>query len=434
MFGDRSVHQITDDEIRALVSNQEAERQDLEFKQTIELRRPDIRLELVQDVVAMANGGGGYIVVGVTENGGGRAQAFAAHTQVQVQHIRQALADWTVQHVSERIAGIETDIREVEPGNFVLLVRIPAGGRRPHMVTLDHSTFFLIRHGDRKREMTIGEIRDAFNNDYFGSRLARVEHGLHSIDSRLSAAPMTPPVAGLSPTGATSADAAFQILLSGARGIERPVFLLAAAPVDLSTRIDLNDNKIREALMRAPGSRQSGWTVEVASSSVRFGNDGQLARTSDDGYGLQFYANGVMEFMVPIDFFNMNQEPEKFKSAPILYPYAVCEFPFSFASMYRAILDELDIHSKIAFLLAFLRIKNANLFPGHPQSAAYSFPLSTPRPFTKDELVLSPPLIVSHDFEPNRVAFQLVSSVYNRFGHGADAVPFFDDTVGKFSF
>ena len=151
----------------------------LEFKATFDHKKPDAKLEFLRDVVSMANGGGGYLVFGVRDDGHGRAQCFAdpdlmANSDSMIKSMRALCHD----HIAERIEGIEIRARHVQ-GNTVILVRIPVSGRRPHMVTLGRRTDFFTRVEDGKRQMSVGEIREAFVKDPIGMRL-------DSIDARLS--------------------------------------------------------------------------------------------------------------------------------------------------------------------------------------------------------------------------------------------------------
>ena len=179
IFEERPVDEISDDEIANLVKAHVSERQHLEFKATFEYKKGHARMELLRDVVSMANGGGGYLIFGIHDDGHGRAESFVdpalmSNSDSMTKSIRALCHD----HIAERIDGIEIRPRDVN-GNTVIIVRIPISGRRPHMVTLNHRTNFVIRVEDGKREMSLGEIREAFVNEPSGMRL-------DSMDARLS--------------------------------------------------------------------------------------------------------------------------------------------------------------------------------------------------------------------------------------------------------
>ncbi len=71
IFDGRPIDQITDDEVRALVSEHVVERRHLEFKLTVDHRDDNDRLEMLLDISSLANGGGGYVFVGIRDNGRG---------------------------------------------------------------------------------------------------------------------------------------------------------------------------------------------------------------------------------------------------------------------------------------------------------------------------------------------------------------------------
>ena len=160
IFNGKTIREITDDEIDALVQNHEGERQHLEFKITIEYRDDEKRLEFLRDVVSLANGGGGYVIVGIRDDGKGHAQKYEPVGNAE--GIRKSIQSSCQDHISERIRGLEVVAREVK-GNPLVIVRVPVSERVPHMVFFQERTDFWTRYHDGKRAMTIGEIREAFS-------------------------------------------------------------------------------------------------------------------------------------------------------------------------------------------------------------------------------------------------------------------------------
>lgn len=433
MFSDRSVHQITTSEISDLVTAQEAERQDLEFKATIDLdtNRDEACLEILEDIVAMANGGGGYIVVGISEQRGtNRASGFFPITSSEINRIHQKVSDWTVQHIEERIAGLELSVRKVG-SSWVLLIHVPASGK-PHMVTFQHGTKFTIRHGDRKREMKIGEIRSAFNDDYSDARLARLEYGLRNIGERLatSVKSAAPPA---NVFDASTARDAFITRSSVIEKSEKKLFWLAASPQNLSLEaVDLNAADVLRLLQLPPGQRSSGWNIQVVSGTPSYGTKGEL-RLGDGTQGLILYPNGFMEFLIDLDYFNHNESVEKFAESPILYPFAVVEFPVSFIRLYAEISKFISPAPDLIQITAgFFGISNARLFAGHPQSFAYGSAMYSKPPFPDSALIIEPPIKTPPKFKPDPVAYKLICEIYKRFGHSEDRIPFFNDQQESF--
>lgn len=185
MFDDRSIDDISDEEIHELIVGRAREHQRLEFKADMGLsadkqQHEKEKLEMLMDVAAMANAEGGYIIYGVEDDGNNCASDYFKLTRERAKKIENKVDELAVVHISERIEGMEVRLREIQ-GNCLVVVRIPASSKAPHMVTMDEINLFQIRHDDHKRKMTIGEIRSAFNDDIFGRRLARVEQELSQL-------------------------------------------------------------------------------------------------------------------------------------------------------------------------------------------------------------------------------------------------------------
>lgn len=185
MFEDRSIDAIADNEIHALIVGGAREQQRLEFKATLRISQDKQladkeKMEMLMDVSAMANAEGGYIIYGVKDDGNDCTGGYFGLTREDARKIETTIDELSVVHISERIEGLEVRLREIQ-GNYVVIVRVPASAKAPHMVTYNGANVFQIRHDDHKRKMTIGEIRSAFNDDLFGRRLSRVEQELSQV-------------------------------------------------------------------------------------------------------------------------------------------------------------------------------------------------------------------------------------------------------------
>src|SRR3989304_6070729 len=175
IFDGRPIDDITDQEILALVDQHVAERRHLEFKATFTTRDDEDRLEILLDVASRANAGGGYLFVGIRDDGRGRAQRWdnPGDTAAVAKSIRASCLD----HISDRIDGLEVGERVVD-GNPLVIVRVPVSARIPHMVTFQRRTAFHSRYDDGKREMSLAEIREAFTADETMRRLSSIERAL----------------------------------------------------------------------------------------------------------------------------------------------------------------------------------------------------------------------------------------------------------------
>ncbi|MDO8475978.1 MAG: ATP-binding protein [Candidatus Rokubacteria bacterium] len=162
-FGDKSLGDVSDADIRALVSNNVAERQYLDFKAEFDHKLPDAKPKLLRHAASFANGGDGYLILGIRDDGHGRAQRFEA-LQGDVESIVKRIRSLCLKYLDPRISGLEVDRRVVD-GHAVVLVRIPRSARVPHMMTFNDATEFWSRYEDGKAQMTREEIREAFQTN-----------------------------------------------------------------------------------------------------------------------------------------------------------------------------------------------------------------------------------------------------------------------------
>jgi len=160
IFGDKPLADVSDDELRALVSKRVAERQYLDFKLEFDRKVRDAEPKLLRHVASFANGGGGYLVLGVRDDGHGRALRFEG-LRGDVESIVKSVRSLCLKYVDPRVSGLEVGHRTVD-GHAVVLVRVPRSARVPHMMTYNDATEFWSRYQDGKAQMTREEIREAF--------------------------------------------------------------------------------------------------------------------------------------------------------------------------------------------------------------------------------------------------------------------------------
>ena len=173
ILGDSSLYELSLGDFKTLVDNQVPEGPNLDYKLTAYSgRAQDIR-EMLRDVTSLANAGGGYLVMGIREDGFNRPveicpiDGFLAKSQA----IRQACLDG----VQERIDKLEVAGYEIEPNKGIIVVHVPSSEKVPHMVSMDHHSDFYRRYDTDKRVMTIGEIRDSFVGSPYFRRLAEIQ-------------------------------------------------------------------------------------------------------------------------------------------------------------------------------------------------------------------------------------------------------------------
>jgi hypothetical protein len=200
-------------------------------------------------------------------------------------------------------------------------------------------------------------------------------------------------------------------------------FRITGTPVDLGeVSADLDDRRLKDLLEEPPG-RQGGWNAKpllpLRTNSLGFEND----RT--DFHHLKFVRNGHLEFWTAIDeHFSWRQKSGQ-KTNPILYPYAVVEYPVSFLRLYAQVAEILSIKSGCVFQMEYLNVQGAVLRPYQPESIGYDHSIEAIRPSEKQRLIF-PKKKVSIPFEPDPVAFDLIKELYYAFGYQRQHIPFFD--------
>lgn len=440
IFDGKPIDDISDEEIDILVSEHMSERQHLEFKATLNHQDYSDRLELLRDIASMANAGGGYIVIGIYDDGNGRAQTYATNLEGDRQRIKRAIASLCLDHISDRIDGLEIRLREVK-GNPLVIVRIPTSPRIPHMVTFEHHTDFYTRYEDGKREMTLSEIREAFNQDLVARRLEGIETRLRAI---LRTQLMQHPEErgeeiqeAIAPRflrirdGKTLADETFNRFVAEVG--DQPFFRIAVTTIGPEADlIDVDSQPIRTLIDNPPGSRRAGWNMEAIYHQVERFADG-IRRGDKDNEYLELLSNGHMEFWTPLnEHFCWRQSPEEFSKRPRLYPYPVVEYPTTFLRLYTEITNAMGIGGDFIIDLRYHNLKGYVLAPCAPNAIGFMLADTYSKPFEKQHLYI-PPRTVRNDFIPDKTSYDIVRMVYAAFGFDASAIPFFTKE-GKFDF
>ncbi|MDE0683982.1 MAG: ATP-binding protein, partial [Candidatus Poribacteria bacterium] len=167
IFNNRSISEITDQELTDLIGNQE-ENLWIDFKLKPYQRDPDdsekYKHEICKDVTAMANAEGGYILIGVSEKN------KVAKTFISVpepDRVVQSIKGICRRHIDLPILKLEIVQRDVEwYGNHISLViiHIPCSERAPHGFQSKGTTNYVIRDGDEIREYRHSELIGAFSD------------------------------------------------------------------------------------------------------------------------------------------------------------------------------------------------------------------------------------------------------------------------------
>lgn len=156
ILGARSLQDLSLSDFQTLIDDSIPAGQDLEYR---EVAYSDVR-EMLVAVTALANGEGGYLVMGVREDGFGRAAGLAPIDNPRAK--AQAIGEACVNGIRDSIAGLEVVSYETGFNQGIIVIHVPPSDQRPHVVAYDQSTDFVRRYGTDNRMMTLEEIRTLF--------------------------------------------------------------------------------------------------------------------------------------------------------------------------------------------------------------------------------------------------------------------------------
>ncbi|MFC2075677.1 helix-turn-helix domain-containing protein [candidate division KSB1 bacterium] len=442
IFNGKSVYDIKDSEIVRLVEDHISERQYLEYKVTVKYKDPEEKRETLRDIASLANGGGGYIIIGIRDDGKGKALRFEPELVGDTGAIAKSIRNLCNEHISERILNLEIDTRIIK-GAPVVLIRVPESLRVPHMVKYQNRTDFFTRYQDGKREMTIGEIKEGFNKDMVSLRLTGIEtnlgriirnqsleRGQQIVDYKLEE--------DIVPQFTTIENV--DILLANsyrrfAEGVaEMPCFRIAATPKSpCHNLLDVDTGDLRDLLRNPPGSRPNGWSMANPILPIERFAEGLRMGEIEYRY-LELLNNCHMEYWVPLDgSFCHTQSREEFKISPKIYPYALVEYTTSFLRLYREIVGLANIEDDIYITINLNNIKGYLLRPGDHESLGFHAPITTDKLFENKHL--HPPAIgVKYDFRSDYESYRLLKIVYSAFGLTEADIPYYDREKEEFIF
>lgn len=171
----KPIEAITADDIDALVTDRISEGRLFELKRKLPGRTDSERREFAADITAFANAQGGDILYGIEDHGGvaSRICGLAVdNLDTELTRLESILLNC----VDPRIPGLRWRWIDRSIGNPVLLLRVPASTIAPHSVAISDTVRFHRRHNNRRSEMDVQELREAFTaSDALPARI----RGLH---------------------------------------------------------------------------------------------------------------------------------------------------------------------------------------------------------------------------------------------------------------
>jgi len=439
IFNHRPVEQLAESDLLGLIGLRENEH--IEFKVTYNLFGADAKTveeekyELLKDIASLANAGGGYIFVGVRADKNSVAVKFESIPDRDLERMKQSILALCVDHIEERITGLEVK-HQVVSGSNLVVIRVPSSTRIPHMIKFKNNTHFTSRYQDGKREMTLAEIRNDFNNDITGRRLHSIETLLNGFKMQKHNSMTTDIFADDRLNESTDGKFVAQASLDEFKQSQPlPSLYLGIGPVETNSKnLELTSSDMNSFLRSSSSAdRTLGWNMELVPRAYEVANSSRITMGEAGEPSISLLANGYLSFNVPLTKgFCWGQSEDEYSSRPRFSPYAVVEFPVSFFRMYKRLIEKFSVKSsKWCVVLCYYKPKGFFLAPGHPLNPF--FDSGNAKMYSKaNDLVITD--VFEGPFEPDRISYQLVSKVYKEFGFTEHDVPFYIDEQKTFKF
>lgn len=180
--------ETTQADIQRLIAERVQEGQHLDFKRELPTAwDAAAKHDLLADVTAFANSGGGDVVFGVDENEAAEASAIVPQAFASVDQEVRRLQDFLLNLTEPRLPGVQVHALPVTEGDatgYVVLIRVAQSWAGPHRVKTNQHVY--VREGLRKRPVDVPELRALFLRtenqaqrvrDFRSNRLSKVMTG-----------------------------------------------------------------------------------------------------------------------------------------------------------------------------------------------------------------------------------------------------------------
>jgi hypothetical protein len=159
LFG-KSIEVVDEKDILRLISSNILESRVLEYKQSINIDKPEEKKEFLADISAMANTDGGVIIFGIKEIKSEAKIEIVGLTEGNSDLLKQKIEDIVRNGIEPKI-NLRTEVVTVETKK-VLLLGIGKNWAIPSMVTYNHTNKFYKRRDTGKFLMDVYELNNAF--------------------------------------------------------------------------------------------------------------------------------------------------------------------------------------------------------------------------------------------------------------------------------
>ena len=433
IFDNRSISEITDEDLINLIDNQEEnlwiDFKKMDYHEDLNDRDKHKR-EICKDVTAMANAEGGYIFIGVSEVNK-VAQGF--FTVPDADKVAQIINDTCLQNIDPRIPNLEVVVRSLQWNDkdiTLVVIRIPPSEMRPHSFTWRGSTNFVKRYRDVTREYPMSELGEAFSIRHYPPIIGSIDRKLDTLLRNRGTDRRNPMSSEDDPLEEEEVSDLVRLMkLRFDKAISnQPYYRILAVPTELNSDVvNTRNENIRNILQNPPNIRRTGFGVTgiLERDMVR---SPEGIKGSNMGSGEIFLLkNGFLEVRCPLlnTYFQWMREESRI-STPWLYPYVVCEFPVSFLKLVKAIYEVSDINSSVFVQQGYYNLRGFMLPRGHPANIRFST-FQDERSVYEQPYPIVSKRTVESNFVPDHVAYEFVKEVYEYFGLETQWIPAFDE-------
>lgn len=161
MFFNKSIEEISIDDVRGLVRDKIPEGKTLDYKVHLQIETKDERKEILTDICAFANASGGIIIYGIEEEAGTAKDLIGVKCDNQ-DVVKLKLDSLVRDGIEPRIWGVQVVSIPFDTEHYIFIIKVPSSWSRPHVVTLSNSWRFYSRNSAGKYQLDYFEIKNLF--------------------------------------------------------------------------------------------------------------------------------------------------------------------------------------------------------------------------------------------------------------------------------
>ena len=331
----KTIENLTFEDIEWLVQNGVTEDQSFEYKRETWGGTDANKKEMLKDIVSMANRYGGYIIIGVEEDGEAGKASGINHIP-DAENERDRILSSLLANTQPRLQSVKIRVLTNNEIN-VMAISIPNSFKKPHMITFTGINQFWVRHDRQKMLMSIDEIKEAVINTVNITKdvnlfiAERKQNIIEEVNNE-------------------------------------PFMVIGSYPV-LSEKemIDVTDSQLREYIKHSPIIRERGVNFSFTYSQPRPSFYGLSIGGGDDFRKIELHRNGYLEGRVLLSNYLehktailSNQNPPE-NEAPVIRNWAVVEYLFSFTKQLKQIYSYYGYDGQIFIFCSLYNIKDFGL-------------------------------------------------------------------------